>query len=61
MAIPNHKEVSLSVDLLSNPDQVLGAGDRTDPTPFTSLFVNLNLGHGLITAVGLRLEAKSIT
>jgi hypothetical protein len=45
IAIPDHKEVSLSVDLLSNPDQVLGARDRAEPTTLTSLFINLNFGH----------------
>jgi hypothetical protein len=45
IAIPDHKEVSLSVDLLSNPDQVLGTRDRAEPTTLTSLFINLNLGH----------------
>jgi hypothetical protein len=45
IAIPDHKEVSLSVDLLSSPDQVLGARDRAEPTALTSLFINFNLGH----------------
>jgi len=43
--IPNHKEVSLTVNLLSNPNQFFGARDRTKSTTLTAFAINFNLRH----------------
>jgi hypothetical protein len=40
--IPDHIEVSLTVDFLSDPDLLLRAGDSAETTSLTSLFVDFN-------------------
>ena len=39
------KKISLAVNLLSDPDQLLRTGDRTETAPLASLSVDFNLGH----------------
>src|SRR3972149_5445560 len=55
--LPDDKEISLAVDLLSHPNQFFGTRDRAEATTLTSLSIDFNLGHGsLPTALGLRPE-----
>ena len=55
--ITNYKEISLAINLLSNPNQLFGTGDRTEPASLTTLSIDFYLGHGSLPAVlGLRLK-----
>jgi hypothetical protein len=45
MITPAGEEISLTIDLISDPNQFLGAGNGTEPTPLTSLTINFNLCH----------------
>ena len=55
--LTNDKEISLAINLLSNPNQLFGTGDRTEPASLASLSINFYLGHdSLPTALGLRLK-----
>ena len=42
VVVPDDIEVSLTVDLLSDSDQLLRTGNGAECAPFTSLFVNLD-------------------
>jgi hypothetical protein len=43
--LTNDKEISLAINLLSNPNQLFGTGDRTEPASLASLSINFYLGH----------------
>ena len=45
VVFPNNKEVSLPVDLFSQPDQFLRARDRAEPATLTTLPINFDFGH----------------
>jgi len=45
IVFPDHKEVSLPVDLFSHPNQFLRARDRAEPATLTTLSINFDFGH----------------
>jgi len=53
MIITNHKEISLTVNFLSDPDQLLGTRDRAEPTTLATLTINFNLCHVSIPTPGI--------
>lgn len=53
--VPDHKKISLAIDLLSDPDRFLRAGDGAEGTPFASFFINLDFGSHTIPAGTLEL------
>jgi hypothetical protein len=42
---PTGEEISLSVNLFSNPNQLLRTGDRAKTATLTAFSINLNLRH----------------
>jgi hypothetical protein len=47
IVFPNHKEVSLPVDLFAHPNQFLRARDRAEPATLTTLSINFDFRHYL--------------
>ena len=43
--LPDDVKISLAINLVSNPDQTLGTGDRTESASLAPLLINFNLAH----------------
>lgn len=48
--VPDDEKVALTVDLFSDPYQLLRAGDGAECAPFASLFVNFDFGYHKLPA-----------
>jgi hypothetical protein len=57
--VPAGEEKSQTIHLLSNPNQLLGAGDRAKSAAFASFAINFNLSHGE-RALGQFIDSESM-
>jgi hypothetical protein len=45
IVVPDYKEIALTVDFLSDPDQLLRTGNGAKTTSFTTLTINFNFSN----------------